>query len=161
MLSTAHATPRVARLVMRLGASLAALLAALLAPAPAHACQCPSATPEAQLEHADVVFEGRVTAVVSEGDSLRVSFHVTRRWKGDLGEDLTLTTPGGRCRLRFEEGAHWIVLATRPTSSGGRAATLVASPCDGSLALRGPEGQALIDLAEARLGPAVVPIDVD
>jgi hypothetical protein len=93
-------------------AALAALsagtvLAALLAhPAAAHACSCvPPPPPLTALEQASAVFEARVARVETDTARLRTTAHliVIRQWKGDLPEDVTVTSAsqGSLCGFTF------------------------------------------------------------
>lgn len=93
----------------------AALLAAALsvglvvlsvAPAPARACSCVQPPPPSTaLEQAAAVFEARVARVEVDAARLRMTAHliVIRQWKGDLPEDVTVTTAsqGSLCGFPF------------------------------------------------------------
>lgn len=139
------------------------VLGLLASPRSAQACQCRGPMePAAQLEAADAVFEGRVTAIREEGHLVHVTFHVTRRWKGEVGEDITIFTYHRlRCGLNLAVGQHWVVLGR--LGEGGARVPLLVNSCWGSVLLtpEDPAGQALIDLAEARLGPGVVPVTLE
>jgi hypothetical protein len=88
-------------------ASIPALVAAVLAlPAPASACSCVQPPPPSTaLEQASAVFEARVARVEVDSARLRMTAHliVIRQWKGDLPEDVTVTTAsqGSLCGFPF------------------------------------------------------------
>jgi len=77
-------------------AACATVLAALAAlPTEAHACSCVPAPPPADaFAQASAVFEARVSRLDVDTTALRATAHliVVRQWKGDLPEDVTVTT---------------------------------------------------------------------
>ena len=158
------------------------LLLALVACGPAHsACSCipgPRLASRAQLADqlstVSAVFEGRVVrtanvedSVVAPGDSgqvrrafrwtdLEVTLTISRRWKGELGDTVTLRTPASTtmCGVDFVEGRTYVVFArpadysgiglARPARAGEVVHTTKCSPTT-----RGPEAQRIATL----LGP--------
>lgn len=66
-------------------------VAVLTAPA-AHACSCAGVTPAEQLAAADLVVEGRVTAVTEAGRERTYTLAVTRSWRGSQNDVVTVRT---------------------------------------------------------------------
>jgi len=92
--------------MLRIAALLAATTAVLFAPAPARACSCVQPPPPlTALEQASAVFEAKVARVEVDTARLRMTAHliVLRQWKGDLPEDVTVTTAsqGSLCGFPF------------------------------------------------------------
>ncbi|HUO85983.1 MAG TPA: hypothetical protein VM617_01225 [Thermoanaerobaculia bacterium] len=122
---------------------------ALAAPA-ALACSCTQpAEPRTEMEHADAVFSGRVTALEPLADRgfrrLAVRFALAAVWKGlPEGEVVTVTTAadGAACGYSFEEGGDYLVYAY------GEPGELTTGLCTRNTRLADAEE----DLAE--LGPA-------
>ena len=95
-------------------------------PGPVYACKCVvPGTPSEELEKFSAVFAGRVVSVqhsfdpdagsvVREAeDRTTVGFEVSVVWKGNVHEDMYITTPptGGSCGFTFVEGEEYIVYA--------------------------------------------------
>ena len=96
-------------------------------PGPVYACKCAvPGNPSEELEKFSAVFAGRVVSVqhsfdpdagsvVREAeDRTTVGFEVSVVWKGNVHEDMYITTPptGGSCGFTFVEGEEYIVYAT-------------------------------------------------
>jgi len=93
---------------------LAALSALpLLDAAQVRACSCVQTDPQQALVHAAAVFEGEVVEVSRVGEQLHAVFRVTQYWKGDLSEEVGVTTmaAGSLCGVPFEENVHYMVYA--------------------------------------------------
>ncbi|WP_405107784.1 hypothetical protein MHH28_27930 [Paenibacillus sp. FSL K6-1217] len=86
-----------------------------------YACSCAvSPSPLEALEKSEAVFEGTVVRVKekfklmkSSMDPVSVTFQVGARWKGELGEKVTVTTAqsGASCGFEFTKGERYIVYA--------------------------------------------------
>jgi len=92
---------------------------------PAKACVCAQPTPgtpaelavHEQLAFASAVFEASVLSNDVGSERSETRMHVTRVWKGDVSERLTIVQEGGDCQFPFAERQTYIVYAAR-TSSG-------------------------------------------
>ncbi len=88
--------------------TIGTLVAALLLPAPVHACSCIEITdPLAEMENADLVFEGQVLARVSNpGKRTHYRVKVLRNWKG-APDSLVVTFQqrGSTCDYSFRPGS--------------------------------------------------------
>jgi hypothetical protein len=87
-------------------AATVAVAALLAAPTPADACSCVQPPPPlTALEQASAVFEARVARIETDAARLRTTAHliVIRQWKGDLPEDVSVTTAsqGSLCGFTF------------------------------------------------------------
>ena len=113
-------------------AATAVLLWLLAGTGTAHACSCVlPGTPVQELEKNAAVFAGQVVAVrhsfglesmlFGPGDRTTVEFNVETVWKGNVGQDMTITTPptGGSCGVPFEEGQEYLVYAYDSTHQDG------------------------------------------
>ena len=89
-----------------------------------HACKClQPGTPSEELEKFSAVFAGKVVSIqhsydpkaafASPGDHTTVGFEVGTVWKGNVHEEMYITTPptGGTCGFAFVEGEEYIVYA--------------------------------------------------
>ena len=91
------------------------------APPAVYACSCaPPPPPQEALAAATAVFAGQVTAVeakegpiISSADPVRVTFYVAQVWKGDLPQNVVVTTPreDASCGFNFIVGHEYIVYA--------------------------------------------------
>ena len=97
-----------------------------------HACSCVQpGTPSEELEKFSAVFAGKVISIqhsydpnagfASPGDHTTVGFEVGAVWKGNVHEDMYITTPptGGTCGFAFDEGEEYIVYAHDSASAEG------------------------------------------
>lgn len=105
-------------------AMLAIILAApLIGPERAFACSCmmPSSVKE-QLETSEAVFAGHITSIVdvnkgkeiiSTADPLRVTFEVSKAWKGNVSEEITIKTARAEasCGYEFSAEREYLVYA--------------------------------------------------
>ena len=89
-----------------------------------HACKClQPGTPSEELGKFSAVFAGKVISIqhsydpkaafASPGDHTTVGFEVSTVWKGNVHEEMFITTPptGGTCGFTFSEGEEYIVYA--------------------------------------------------
>lgn len=94
----------------------------LAAPRPAHACSCAApAAPAQALGRADAVFAGKVTAIetpllnriTGSGDIHQVTFAVSEVWKGEVPQEITLSTAASSaaCGYEFASGSEYLVYA--------------------------------------------------
>jgi hypothetical protein len=121
---------------MKLLLPLACFAGFLSIPGRALACRCIDPTPQTTAAYRErfqkfngVVFRGTVTQVEPpRGDNVRVTFTVTRQWKGVTGPTLVLTTNAdeGMCGITFRVGTTHLI-AARP---GVGAEGLWATVCD-------------------------------
>jgi hypothetical protein len=124
----------------------------------AHACSCSVQTAEQAFEHADAVFEGRVTevtepagenGVVSGADPVRITLSVVRAFKGAATETVELLTSASSaaCGFGFEKDQSYLVYANETDGS------LRTGLCSGTKRVEdaGPE--------LAALGSGVTPVD--
>ena len=114
-------------------AVLAGTFWALRDPGPVHACRCAQpGAPLEELEKFQAVFAGRVVSLrhsfdsgasrLGSGERTSVGFAVSEVWKGEVHEDIQVTTPptGGSCGFAFVEGGDYIVYAHgSPHPEGG------------------------------------------
>lgn len=86
----------------------------------ASACKCvPPEGPAEELKRADAVFSGRVTGIsrqAKSGDpftSVKVTFTVIKRWKGEKRSQLTVFTNShsAACGYAFNKGESYLVYA--------------------------------------------------
>lgn len=91
-----------------------------------HACSCVQATRAEQFDNANVVFLGTVENVSSDGWSQSVDFLVHETLKGDIDENVTVTTGmgGGDCGFDFMFGKPYVVYAYE---EGGKLGTGICS----------------------------------
>ena len=98
-----------------------------------YACSCAQpGSPTEELEKFSAVFAGRVLSVqhsydpdgrtVTRDDRSTIGFEVSTVWKGNVSEEMQITTPptGGSCGFTFVEGEEYIVYAyDSPYVEGG------------------------------------------
>lgn len=105
-----------------------------------YACSCVvSPSPLEAMEKSAAVFEGTVVSIKEEVkpmqssmDPVSVTFQVGSRWKGEVGEKVTVTTAllGASCGFEFTKGERYIVYAGGEEAAGeGGTAKLTASLC--------------------------------
>lgn len=105
-----------------------------------YACSCVvSPSPLEAMEKSAAVFEGTVVSIKekfkimqSSADPVRVTFQVGARWKGEMGERVTVTTAqsGASCGFEFTKGERYIVYAGVEEVEGtGGTAKLTVSLC--------------------------------
>ncbi|WNS41187.1 hypothetical protein LOS79_19315 [Paenibacillus sp. MMS20-IR301] len=90
-----------------------------------YACSCVVPDPPlAAMENSAAVFEGTVISIkkpggniISSADPVQVTFQVGVRWKGEMGEKLTLSTARSEesCGFEFTEGGRYLVYAREYT----------------------------------------------
>ncbi|HFE44141.1 MAG TPA: hypothetical protein ENJ18_01425 [Nannocystis exedens] len=117
----------------------------------ASACSClPPEPPKEALEKAQAVFVGRVLEISEEGggDMLarrRYRFEVSRFWKGELGETITLSSAASSaaCGRSYAQDEQYLIYASTDPNGGGlvdflcsRTRTLASA--DEDLAVLGP-----------------------
>lgn len=96
------------------GVFIACALLLLGPPASAKGCDSPDRTPRQQVDAADVVFQGTVTAARPLRSKVRTaSFVVERAWKGQVAGVLVVQTPKGACGVDLREGRTYTVFADR------------------------------------------------
>lgn len=94
----------------------------LAVPRPAHACSCAAPpAPAVALGRADAVFAGRVTAIdtpllsriTGSGNVRQVTFAVSDVWKGEVPQEITLSTAASSaaCGYEFDQGDDYLVYA--------------------------------------------------
>ena len=115
-----------------------------------YACSCAvSPSPLEAMEKSAAVFEGTVVSIKekfkimqSSADPVRVTFQVGARWKGEVGEKVTVTTAqsGASCGFEFTKGERYIVYAGGEKAAGEEgAAKLTVSLCSRTALLPGAE----------------------
>ena len=115
-----------------------------------YACSCAvSASPLEAMEQSAAVFEGTVVSIKekfkimqSSADPVRVTFQVGARWKGEMGEKVTVTTAlsGASCGFEFTKGERYIVYAGGEEGEGkGGTAKLTVSLCSRTAMFSGAE----------------------
>jgi len=136
--------------------ALALALALLGLPAPqwgASACSCAMALgPLDKAAAATVVFRGWVSGIADAGDgaSERVSFAVSRRWKGPATRAVLTAQQGSACGVSFQHGGEYLIYAAPPPGAAGGAA-VQTNLCLGG----GPISAAATDLRALGRGVAV------
>lgn len=124
------------------------MLAGLAASMPkaAYACSCAVQAGESEEERirqavgdAKAVFAGEVTGlekvsvgtVISSSDPVQVTFDVSRVWKGQTYETLTVETARSEtsCGYDFDEGRQYLVYADNTSVTGGDSETLQVGLC--------------------------------
>lgn len=115
-------------------------------PRAAYACSCAVQAGESEEERArqavgdaEAVFAGEVTGVekvsvgtvISSSDPVQVTFDVSRVWKGQTYETLTVETArsGASCGYDFDEGRQYLVYADNTPVTGGDSETLQVGLC--------------------------------
>ncbi|HEY9801759.1 MAG TPA: hypothetical protein V6D25_15485 [Leptolyngbyaceae cyanobacterium] len=90
---------------------------------PAYACRCASfPSPQEALNNATAVFAGRVISVNTSGSA---TFSVSQIWKGEVLQNLVVTTPSGTsCGFNFQLGQDYLVYAS------GEKNNLTTALCD-------------------------------
>lgn len=125
---------------------------AVLPAAPAYACTCVATpTEEEYHERADFVVDGVVTtlqepASIDSPHPTRVEVAVERVTKGEVGDQLALSTPSGTCGFPFEIGQRYRVYA-----SAGQ-----TTLCSGNQKLAAVDGEATDTESQAPAGWAAV-----
>lgn len=94
-----------------------------------YACSCVVPAPPLEaMENSTAVFEGTVISIKkpsgllqSSADPEQVTFQVGARWKGEVGEQLTLSTAqsSDSCGFEFTEGERYLVYARGEADGGG------------------------------------------
>ncbi len=117
----------------------------------ASACSClPPEPPKEALEKAEAVFVGRVLEVHEEGGGnmlarRRYRFEVSRFWKGELGETITVSSAvsSAACGRSYTQDEQYLIYASTDANGGGlvdflcsRTRTLASA--DEDLAVLGP-----------------------
>lgn len=69
------------------------------------ACSCMNLSNEARRDHGDLIFIG---TAVSVGEATTL-FSIERVLKGQAGNELLIDTPSGTCRIKFAQGATYLV----------------------------------------------------
>ncbi|MEK3795717.1 hypothetical protein MKX42_28625 [Paenibacillus sp. FSL R7-0204] len=93
-----------------------------------YACSCAvSPSPLEAMEKSAAVFEGTVVSIKekfkimqSSADPVQVTFQVGARWKGEMGERVTVTTAQAEesCGFQFTKGERYIVYAGAEEAEG-------------------------------------------
>lgn len=115
-----------------------------------YACSCAvSPSPLEALDKSTAVFEGTVVSIKekfklmqSSADPVQVTFQVGARWKGEVGERVTVTTAqsGASCGFEFTEGERYIVYAGgEEAEDTGGTAKLTVSLCSRTAMFSGAE----------------------
>ncbi|MEK4518194.1 hypothetical protein NSS64_23135 [Paenibacillus sp. FSL H8-0122] len=115
-----------------------------------YACSCAvSPSPLEAMEKSAAVFEGTVVSIKekfkimqSSADPVQVTFQVGARWKGELGEKVTVTTAssGASCGFEFTKGERYIVYAGGEEAVGEEGtAKLTVSLCSRTALFSGAE----------------------
>jgi hypothetical protein len=91
------------------------------------------------MENSTAVFEGTVVSIKksfklmqSSADPMQVTFQVGSRWKGELGEQVTLSTAQSSesCGFEFTKGERYMVYARGEAAEGSKeTGTLTTSLC--------------------------------
>jgi hypothetical protein len=102
--------------MVRLTLLATTIVALVLYSSPAHACSCVEPPPPlAALAQATAVFEARVSRMETDTARLRTTAHliVIRQWKGNLPEDVTVTTAsqGSLCGFTFTPDTRYLLYA--------------------------------------------------
>lgn len=118
-------------LLMFLCALLVFMTLLTVRPQVTYACSCVIPAPPLEaLEDSAAVFEGTVISVAkpsgiiqSSADPMQVTFQVGARWKGDLGNQVTVSTAqsGDSCGFEFAEGERYMVYARGAEADGNLA----------------------------------------
>lgn len=115
-----------------------------------YACSCAvPASPLEAMEQSAAVFEGTVVSIKekfkimqSSADPVQATFQVGARWKGEVGEKVTVTTAlsGASCGFEFTKGERYIVYAGGEEAAGeGGTAKLTVSLCSRTALFSGAE----------------------
>lgn len=115
-----------------------------------YACSCVvSPSPLEAMEKSAAVFEGTVVSIQekfkimqSSADPVQVTFQVGAWWKGEVGEQVTVTTAqsGDSCGFEFTKGERYIVYAGAEEAEGtGGTAKLTVSLCSRTAFFSGAE----------------------
>lgn len=99
---------------------IAASLLGILPVSLAIACSCLPRTPQQTFESSQAVFAGQVVQVNQPGnrEEVRVSFKVSRVWKGNLTPQLQVGTSSSSasCGYNFQKGEEYLVYASSEES---------------------------------------------
>jgi len=120
----------------------------------AWACSCvPPPPPKQALAKSAAVFAGKVTDVKRDGFQLRVTFEVSKAWKGTKGKtvEVTTATESAACGYGFKKGTSYLVYCYAPKAKGKKATVLSTNICTRTKTLASAKG----DLKE--LGPGKKP----
>ncbi|HEY9604053.1 MAG TPA: DUF6174 domain-containing protein [Allocoleopsis sp.] len=98
------------------------------------ACKCAPTTPQQSLERSNAVFSGKVIEIdksSNPSESNRVTFEVSKTWKGTNQKKLTITTSSSSasCGYSFEAGKEYLVYASSQDNK------LQTGSCSGTKAL--------------------------
>lgn len=132
-------TARLLRLLRPLMAvSMVVATVVVLTAGPAGACSCTRVEPQWELDHSDAVFLGTVTGQkAGSNDTKKLSFTVTRVFKGVVHEHQTVVTPSdsGACGLELPSNTSFLIAGRLDDAMlhGGHLGDgeLGASLCDG------------------------------
>lgn len=127
-------------LLMILCALLIFMTLLTVRPQVTYACSCIAPAPPLEaMENSDAVFEGTVISIQkpssliqSSADPVQVTFQVGSRWKGDPGDQVTLSTARSSesCGFEFTKGERYMVYAREEAAEGKQAkGTLTTSLC--------------------------------
>lgn len=115
-------------LLMSLCALLVFMLLLTVRPQVTYACSCVVPAPPLEaMENSSAVFEGTVISVAkptgiiqSSADPMQVTFQVGARWKGDLDNQVTVSTAqsGDSCGFEFAKGERYMVYARGAEADG-------------------------------------------
>ena len=121
----------------------------------ANACSCVRTTPQQSFKNSRAVFAGRVTDVVEQHDGggvasgpslagVKVTFEVSKVWKGEPIRQLVVTTSGSSasCGYSFQKGQEYLVYANSQGTqlqTGLCSGTKPLSNAQGDLAILGQE----------------------
>lgn len=134
--------------------SAAAFLATLVVATSAWSCSCIAPPPPKKaLEKSAAVFAGKVTAVKRQGRLLRVTFAISKTWKGTKGKtvDVTTATNSAACGYGFKKGTSYLVYCYAPGKNAKQPAPLATNICTRTKTLASAKG----DLKE--IGPGKKP----
>jgi hypothetical protein len=138
---------------MRMPSAVYALLAMAVSSS-AWACSCaPPPPPKQSLAKSAAVFAGKVTAVKRDGFQVRVTFEISKTWKGTKGKTVEVTTAssGAACGYAFKKGSSYLVYCYAPKVEGKKATMLSTNICSRTKTL----ASAKADLKD--LGPGKKP----
>jgi hypothetical protein len=116
---------------MRILSGACFLFAAAVA-TPAWSCSCIAPPPpKTALEKSAAVFAGKVTAIERQGLKYRVTFEISRTWKGTRGKtiDVTTATSGAACGFGFKKGSSYLVYCYAPDKNAKKPVLLGTNIC--------------------------------
>ena len=109
--------------------------------------ECVVVSPSWMKKHSEHVFAGRLTEETPVGSGgLRLTFDVSRVWKGNTGKTVVLFQAASLDRVRLDTGNDYIIFA-RAANKDDRerlqlidgASVLVVPDCSGAIPMRGNE----------------------